>query len=147
MDSAPNANDGWSYWVLQLSNPNLEVLERTLNRAGTEGWELVTSVSTNKMIAVVSANQLVFVLKKRGAGHAGPAWASTGSGVGVDQSDHLKALLTDRLGASRAFDTLSLMRTAGLWTPESVYAISLRIPAMGNEELDAWSRMPTALDS
>ncbi len=81
---------GWSYWVLKLLNPEINSLEDTLNRAGADGWELVTSVSTNKVIGAFG-NHLVFVLKKRGTGHQArlrpptvpptdPGWYTTPSG-------------------------------------------------------------------
>lgn len=63
--------EGWSYAVLAIINPELKDLQAKLDRYGVDGWELVTSVSTNKTV-IAFANQLVFVFKKPGLGHTPP---------------------------------------------------------------------------
>lgn len=63
--------DGWSYWVLRISISQIDSLQKTLNNAGRDGWQLVSSVSTNGLVAAVG-DDLVFVLKKLGHGYEPP---------------------------------------------------------------------------
>lgn len=58
----------WSYHLLTMHNPELPWLQARLDELGRQGWELVTSVSTHKIVAAFG-NELVFVFKKRGEGH------------------------------------------------------------------------------
>lgn len=67
----------WSYAVVTIHNPELAWLDNRLRVLGDDGWELVTSVSTHKAVAMVG-NQLVFVFKKPGAGHRAPIEAGEG---------------------------------------------------------------------
>jgi hypothetical protein len=67
MPEPDEVEDQWSYHLLTMHNPELPWLQARLDELGRQGWELVTSVSTHKVIAAVG-NQLVFVFKKRGPG-------------------------------------------------------------------------------
>lgn len=62
-------DDAWEYHLKVVKNPDLGQLGDSLNRLGSQGWELVSTLSTVKTWVNMSGNDLVFVFKRRGTGH------------------------------------------------------------------------------
>lgn len=58
----------WEYRVEVIKNPEVSALGDRLNRLGSEGWELVSNVSTVKTWVNLTGNDLVFVFKRPGLG-------------------------------------------------------------------------------
>src|SRR5687768_1248294 len=50
LSGQPVAVDQWSYYVLRILNPDINTLPSRLQVLGEDGWDLVTSVSTDKQI-------------------------------------------------------------------------------------------------
>lgn len=62
----------WSYATVLIGNLSIASLDKYLNAIGADGWELVVATSQVKSLLNVTGNSLVFVFKKRGAGHRAP---------------------------------------------------------------------------
>ena len=59
----------WSYYAWVVKVPSVNKLTEGLNGLGQEGWDLSTSITTVKTWINLTGNDMVFVFKKRGAGH------------------------------------------------------------------------------
>ncbi len=59
----------WSYFTWVAKVPSVNNLDLLFNMLGSDGWELVTSVTTVKTWINLTGNDLVFIFKKRGANH------------------------------------------------------------------------------
>lgn len=123
----------WSYYVLRIKNPSLPMLQQKLTALGADGWELVSSLTTVKWIAV-AGNTLVFIFRKPGFGHVPYATDPT-----IEQQSYLLQVLRDRGFDQSEIDAITnTLRARGLWSADSVFDVSTEWQTLDRTGITAW---------